>query len=159
MNSPLFASAAASGATGFLVLLALVLAFVLIGRTRGRSVFVAVMLSFYGATALYTLFPLHSALPAVPAMTAFAADTLLFLAFAAAILYILRRSLQDYNLFGAVSLIIISIVMAGFIAAVAYHVLGIERVFTLGKPLSELFSAQLFYWWFIAPFAALLLLA
>lgn len=154
------AAALASNATGLVVFVALAAALFVFARTAGRGPFVASVISLYVAYAIYSVFPYREALQKLAGASAFVTSLALFVVLAGGAFYLIRKVAVDFNLFGVFSLIFISILTAGFILTILYQVLAFQNLYDIGKPLIELFTdKQLFFWWFVGPLAALILLA
>src|SRR3989344_2873772 len=82
-----------------LIIIVPVLIFVAFARSEGRGPFVAVLLSFYCAYALYLTFPYASFLPTAPALTALLAQVGLYFALTLVFYLILRRVVVSDFLF------------------------------------------------------------
>lgn len=160
MQTPLLAAVITSNATGLLIFIALAVAIFIFARTAGRGPFVASVISLYVAYAIYSVFPYRAALVKASGASAFLVSLVLFAVLAGAAFYLVRKVAVDFNLFGVFSLIVISVLTAGFILTLLYQVLAFQTVYDIGKPLITLFTdTQLFFWWFVGPLAALILLA
>ena len=93
-------------ASDFLIILILLSVFFLYAWYVGRGPFVAVLLSFYCAYALYAVFPYMSYLPTAPAMTALLAQVGLYAGLALIFYIILRRVVvSDFLYIGIFGLI------------------------------------------------------
>ena len=137
----------------FLIIIVLVLVFVMFARSVGRGPFVAVLLSFYCAYALYISFPYVSYLPTAPATTALFANAGLYLGLAFVFYIILRRVVvSDFLDIGLVGLLVLSFLGAGFLVALAYHVFPIGSIYHFTPAVDVLFAPKAyFWWWFVAP--------
>lgn len=150
------------GLTGdFVAVLAILVALFLFAWYVGRGPFVSLLLSLYGAFAVYSLFPYMAYLPSTPALTAFLAAGALYATLALAFYIVLRRFIvSEFLYIGVLSLLALSLLGAGFILAIAYHSFGLAAVLHLPTAVSGLFAAkQYFFWWFIAPLVGLFFLA
>lgn len=150
-----------SVAGDFLIVLALFGALFLFAWYVGRGPFVALLLAFYAAYALYAVFPYGSFLPSAPAGTALAAHVGLYAAFAFAFYIILRRVVvSDFLYTGILGIIALSFLGAGFLLALAYHVFPVSSVYHFTPAVDLLFAqAKYFFWWFAAPAIGLFFLA
>ena len=52
----------------------------------------------------------------------------------------------------------LSIIIAGFILAVAVHLLPTQSVYTFSEPTRALFNLKFLFWWLVAPLAGLFIL-
>ena len=148
-------------ANDFLILLILFAVLFLFAWFVGHGSFVALLLSLYGAYAVYIAFPFKSLLPATPALTALLAQAGVYAAFAFVFFLILRRVIvSDFLSIGIFGLIILSFLGAAFLIAVAAHVFSVSSLYTFTPAVAELFaSPDYFFWWFVAPAAGLFLFA
>jgi len=137
----------------FAIILVLVLLFVMFARSVGRGPFVAVLLSFYCAYALYATFPYSSFLPTAPALTALLAQVGVYLGLAVIFYLILRRVVvSDFLYIGLFGLILLSFLGAAFLLALAYHVFPLSGIYQFTPAIDLLFAAKAyFWWWFVAP--------
>jgi hypothetical protein len=150
-----------SFASDFLIIIVLLGAFFMYAWYIGRGPFIAILLSFYSAYALYVVFPFSSYLPSAPALTALVAHVALYLAFTAIFFLILRRVVvSDFLYVGIFGVIALSFLGAAFILVLAYHVVPVAEVYTFTPPLDILFAPkEYFWWWFVAPAIGLFFLA
>ena len=148
-------------ASDFLIVLILLSIFFLFAWYVGRGPFVAVLLAFYAAYALYLTFPYTSYLPTAPAMTALLAHIGLYAALTFAFYIILRRVVvSDFLYIGIFGLIALSFLAAAFLLAFAYHVFPVASVYQFTPAIDLLFAPEhLFFWWFSAPAIGLFFLA
>ena len=145
----------------FLIIIVPVLIFFAFARSEGRGPFVAVLLSFYCAYALYLTFPYSSFLPTAPALTALLAQVGLYFALSLVFYLILRRIVvSDFLYIGILGLIILSFLATAFLIALAYHIFPVAAVYNFTPALDALFAAKAyFWWWFAAPAIGLFFLA
>ncbi|MDO8566765.1 MAG: hypothetical protein Q7R58_01280 [bacterium] len=146
----------------FLIVLILFAVFFLIAWYVGRGSFVALLLAFYGAYALYVLFPYKSYLPIVPAATGILTQVGLYVVLVLLFYMLLRRIIvSDFLYIGVFGLIILSLLAAAFLIALAYHVFpGIAEVYQFTPAIDILFAQKAyFFWWFAAPAVGLFFLA
>lgn len=156
-----YSQSAWSFVSDFAIILVLVLVFIMFARSVGRGPFVAVLLAFYCAYALYVMFPYMSYLPTAPAMTALLANAGLYLGLSFLFYIILRRVVvSDFLYIGLFGLIILSFLGAAFLIALAYHVFPVADVYRFTPALDLLFASKdYFFWWFVAPAIGLFFLA
>lgn len=145
----------------FLVAIVIFAALFLFARSVGRGAFVALLLSFYAAYALYAVFPFASFLPTAPASTAFFAHAALYAVLVFLFFLILRRVIvSDFLFIGPFALILLAFFGTGFLIALATHAFAITSFYQFTPAVSSLFApASLFFWWFIAPAVGLFFLA
>lgn len=155
------ALSASSIVSNFLILLVLAAAFFLFAWYVGRGPFVALLLAFYAAYALYLVFPYMSSLPTSPAMAALFAHFGLYLGLTFVFYVILRRVVvSDFLYIGIFGLIALSFLAATFLLALGYHVFAIASIYHFTPAVDILFSPdKFFFWWFIAPAVGLFFLA
>lgn len=148
-------------ASDFIIVLVLFGALFLFAWYAGRGPFVALLVSFYTAYALYVLFPYQSFLPSTPATPALLAHAGLYAAFVLVFFIILRRVIvSDFLYIGAIGLIVLSLLGAGFLVALAYHVFPMADVYRFTPAMDILFAPkEYFFWWFITPALGLFFLA
>jgi hypothetical protein len=145
----------------FVIILIIVLVFVMFSRYVGRGPFVGVMVSFYTASALYAAFPYMSYLPTAPAVTSVGTHVGLYLGIVLMFYIVLRRIVvSDFLYIGSIGLIVLSLLAAGFLIALAYHIFAIPTVYHFTPAMDMLFAPkQYFFWWFAAPAIGLFFLA
>lgn len=150
-----------SAAGGFLVVILLTAIFFLFAWYVGRGPFVALLLSFYGAYALYVTLPYLSLLPTAPAMTALLTHAGAYFALALVFYLVLHRVIvSDFLYIGMFGLIILSLLGGAFLIALAYHVFPVAGVYRFTPAIDALFApATYFFWWFAAPAVGLLFFA
>ncbi len=148
-------------ASAFLAIIVLSAAFFLFARYVGRGPFVALLLSLYGAYAIYLSFPFDSLIPTAPALTALLWHLGLYAGLAFAFYLILRRVVvSDFLYIGIFGLIALSFLGAGFLLALGYHVFAVTAVYHFTPAIAALFEPnQYFFWWFVAPAVGLFFLA
>lgn len=150
-----------NGMSDFLIVLILVSVFFLFAWYMGRGPFVAVLLAFYCAYALYVMFPYMKYLPTAPPLTALLAQVGVYAGLAFVFYIILRRVVvSDFLYVGIIGLIILSFLASAFLIALAYHVFSVTTVYQFTPAIDILFSPkQYFFWWFVAPAVGLFFLA
>lgn len=148
-------------ASDFLIIIILIGFFFIFAWYVGRGPLVAIMLSYYGAYAIYMSFPYEQYLPQAPALTALLAHAGLYAALGFAFYVVLRRVVvSDFLYVGNVGLIILAFFASAFIIALAYHVFPITPLYHFTPAMDALFAPkQLFFWWFISPALALFFFA
>lgn len=148
-------------ANNFLVVLVLLAALFLFAWYVGRGPFVALLLSFYAAFAVYSVFPYMSMLPAAPAQTAFFAHAGVYATLIFGFFLILRRVIvSDFLYIGPFGLIALSFLGAGFLIALAVHSFPVTSFYKFTPEVSTyLAPAKYFFWWFSAPAIGLFFLA
>lgn len=146
--------------TDFIILLGLVAFFFGFAWYVGRGPFVAIMLSYYGAYAIYFAFPYEQYLPQAPALTALLAHVALYTALGFAFYVVLRRVVvSDFLYVGNIGLIVLSLLASTFLIALAYHVFPVASLYHFSPAMDVLFAPkQFFFWWFIAPAVGLFFL-
>lgn len=148
-------------ANDFLIVLVLFAVLFLFAWYVGHGPFVALLLSFYAAYAVYVVFPYTSFLPATPALITFLAHFGLYAAFVLAFFIILRRVIvSDFLYIGKIGLVALSFLGAAFLVAIASHVFSVASVYQFTPAVAALFAQeQYFFWWFSAPAVGLLFFA
>lgn len=148
-------------ASDFLIIIVLLGIFFLFAWYAGRGPFVALLVSFYGAYALYVAFPYVSRLPAAPATTALLAQAGLYAALVLLFFIVLRRAIaSDFLYIGVFGFIVLSFLAAAFLIALAYHVFPVADVYRFTPALDALFAPKpYFFWWFLAPVVGLFFFA
>ncbi|MSU74682.1 hypothetical protein EXS57_02800 [Candidatus Kaiserbacteria bacterium] len=142
-----------NSASDFLIIIALVAFFFAFAWYVGRGPFVAIILSYYGAHAIYMSFPYMSYLPSAPPLTALLAHAGLYAALGFAFYVVMRRVVvSDFLYIGNVALIILSFFASAFLIALTYHVFPIDSVYHFKPAMDALFAPkEYFFWWFVAP--------
>ena len=150
-----------NGASDFLIILVLLVAFFLFAWYIGRGPFIALVLAFYCAYALYAIFPYTSYLPTAPAMTALLSNTGVYVGLTLVFYIILRRVVvSDFLYIGVFGLIALSFLAAAFLLALAYHIFPVASVYDFTPAIDLLFAPkEYFFWWFAAPAIGLFFLA
>jgi len=150
-----------SGVSDFLVILILLGIFFLFAWYVGRGPLVALLLAFYCAYAVYSMFPYASYLPKSPLFTALLAQTGLYALLTLVFYGILRRVVvSDFIYIGLFGLIILSFLGAGFVLALAYQTFPVASVYTFTPAIDLLFASKTyFWWWFVGPAVGLFFLA
>lgn len=150
-----------SSASDILIILILVGVLLLFASYIGRGPFVAMLLSFYAAYALYVAFPYTSLLPTAPPITALLAHVGLYLGLIIAFYIILRRVVvSDFLYIGIFGLVILAFLGAAFILALAYHVFPVSSLYQFSPTIDLLFAPDTyFFWWFASPAIGLFFIA
>jgi hypothetical protein len=155
------AATAMNFASDFLIIIILVAFFFGFAWYVGRGPFVAIMLSYYGAYAIYQAFPYENYLPQAPALTALLAHVGLYVALGFAFYIVLRRVVvSDFLYVGNIGLLVLSFLASAFLIALSYHVFPITAIYHFTPAMDALFAAkEYFFWWFVAPAIGLFFLA
>ena len=155
-----YAFTAWNAASDFLIIIILFGILFLFAWYIGRATLVSILLAFYAAYAIYTVFPV-SYLPTAPAPTALLANVGLYAGLSLAFYIILRRVVvSDFLYVGIFGTIILAFLGATFLLALAYHVFPVADVYNFTPAVDALFIAkQYFFWWFVAPAIGLFFLA
>ncbi len=150
-----------SAASDFLIVLILLGVLFLFAWYVGRGPFVALLLAFYAAYALYVAFPYASLLPTAPPLTALFAHIGLYMGLVFAFYIILRRVVvSDFLYIGIFGLIALSFLGAAFLLALAYHIFPVASIYHFTPAIDILFApSKYFFWWFVAPAIGLFFLA
>lgn len=150
-----------NGASDFLIILIILIFFFGFAWYVGRGPFVAILLSYYGAYAIYAAFPFMSLLPSAPPLTALLAHAGLYIGLGFVFYIILRRVVvSDFLYVGNIGLIILSFFGAAYIIAIAYQLFSITNFYQFTPAIDMLFAPkQYFFWWFSAPAIGLFFLA
>ena len=114
----------------------------------------ALIAALYAAIPLYQTFPFTSLLPAGNVYVQIG----LYLGFVligtvafSGLSAFLARSTSSF-----LGTAVLSITTAGLVLAVAIHILPVQQIYTFSAPTLALFaSAQMFFWWLLAPLAGL----
>lgn len=148
-------------AGGFLAIILLATIFFLFAWYIGRGPFVALLLSFYGAYALYIAFPYKSLFPNEPAIVALLAHIGAYAALALVFYLILHRVIvSDFLYIGIFGLVVLSLLGSAFLLALAYQVFSVSSAYQFTPAIDAIFApAKYFFWWFAAPAAGLLFFA
>lgn len=155
------ASSAWNFAGDFLIIIVLMAFFFGFAWYVNRGPFIAIMLSYYGAYAIYIAFPYEKYLPQAPALTALLAHVGLYAALGFAFYIVLRRLVvSDFLYIGNIALLILSFLASTFLITLAYHVFPVSSIYHF-TPAMDMFFApkEYFFWWFIAPAIGLFFLA
>ena len=147
--------------SGFLVLIVPALILFYVGWYVGRGPFVAMLLAFYAAYALYAVFPYVDLLPSAPAITALATRLGLYAGLTLLFYIILRRVVvSDFLYVGMMGLMLLSILGSAFLLALGYHIFPVADVYHFNAALDPFFGPnQFFFWWFAGPAVGLFFFA
>lgn len=135
-----------------IILISLIALLFFFARYVGRGPFVALLLSFYAAYALYSVFP-YASFPAIPPTMALLVRLGLYAAFVFVFYVIMQRVMvSDFFHIGFFGLIVLSFFGAVFLLTLAYRVFLITSVYHFTPAISTLLSLnKYFFWWFVAP--------
>ena len=163
--SNLAAAGSVADVTGFignfLALLIVAGAILLFTLRQGRASFVSLVMSLYAALGLFSVFPYDDLLKGDSAMGSFVASALVFggLAFASYLL-LSRVTTTGTMAMHTLILAILSVLTAGFVLAVGYHLLGLSAAVPLTPSLAAILGPdRYFFWWCVAPLAGMFLAA
>lgn len=147
----------------FVVLIALTAVIYLFTMRKGGGVLIAFNLALYIGYALYIVFPYRDAIigiGATPLVEALIAVFLFAIATAGPLALALRLTPSQYGRLSIFQSFPLSLVAAGFLMALGYHVFDISNIYTFSDPLNQLFAPEgYFFYWFIAPIVGLWFLA
>lgn len=148
-------------ASDFVIIIALVAFFFLFAWYVGRGPFVAIILSYYGAYAVYVAFPYEQYLPQAPALTALLTHVGVYAGLGFAFYIILRRVVvSDFLSVGNIGLIVLSFLASTFLIAMSYHMFPITSIYDFTPAMDVFFAPkEFFFWWFVAPVIGLFFLA
>ncbi len=134
----------------YIVVAALIAGFALF---FGSDRFMALVAGIYAAIPLYMFFPYKDMLGDSPYLSV--GLYLLFAALALVAFSGLSTFLSSTG-FGFVRTIILSVLIAGFLLAVAIHILPMDKIYTFSGPTKALFSSSTaYFWWLVAPLAGI----
>lgn len=150
-------------AGNFLVLIVLTLVLFVLAMRSGGSGLISLNLSLYSGYALYTVFPYRDSIISIGATSLVQAVISIFL-FAIATFVpfsmILRLTSQSFGSLSIIQNFMLSLLAAGFLMALGYHVFDISNIYSFSDPINELFAPEgYFFYWFIAPLIGLYFLA
>jgi hypothetical protein len=150
-----------TNADNFLIVIIPLSALILFAWFVGRGSLIALLIAFYGAYALYVVFPYMSSLPTASPLAAFLTHFGLYAAFVFIFFIIVRRVIaSDFLSVGTFGLVALSALGAAFLISLASHVFLVSSFYHLTPSVSELFEpAKYFFWWFIGPAVGLLFFA
>jgi hypothetical protein len=149
----------------FLIVLVLLVALFLVAAYVGRGQYVALLLAFYVASAIFFVLmresPYGAYLPSAPALTALLVQLALFAAITFVAYVVMHRIVvSDFLYISMIGLVILSFLGATFLMALAYHVFPVAAVYQFTPALDVLFASKdFFFLWFIAPAIGLFFLA
>ncbi len=140
----------------FFAFIVVTVAVMLFALYFGRDRIAPLLAALYAALALYTAFPYALSFLASPYMKIglYAVLALIsFIAFSGLSYFMASHS------GGFFAELILAILIAGFLLAIAIHVLPVQDVYTFTGATKALFASdQLFFWWLAAPLAGLFFL-
>jgi|JI8StandDraft_1071087.scaffolds.fasta_scaffold114753_2 hypothetical protein len=134
----------------------------LVFAMRARLGIVYLIIAMYIAYGLYTVFPYthflvnFTDMPAIKAVT----SVLLFMLFTFfPYRFIDRLAGGGVGIMTFFTNVMLSVLAAGFILALCYHLFQINQVFTFSAPIDQLFAPEgYFFYWFMAPLIGVYLL-
>ncbi len=150
-----------SFASDFLIIIVLLSVLFLFAWYVGRGPFVALLLAFYSAYALYSVFPYQSLLSTTSATTVLFMQAGFYTVLVLLFYIVLRRVIvSDFLYISVFGLIVLSFLGAAFLLALAYHVFPVVSVYQFTPAVGLLFEPKAyFFWWFAAPAIGLFFLA
>ena len=147
----------------FVVLLVLTGIIYMLTMRKGGAVLIAFNFSLYVGYALYMVFPYRDSIVgigATPMVNAALAVLLFAVATAPALLLTLRLTPSQYGRLSIFQSFPLSLLAAGFLMALAYHVFDISNIYSFSDPLNQIFAPEgYFFYWFVAPLVGLWFLA
>jgi hypothetical protein len=144
-----------------IILIALFIVFLGYGFKFGRHRLIAFILSLYIAMPIFAAFPYSDR---ITFLSGFYAKATVFLVILIILNFIINRFMEEeFPSRGLHPLIAAGFLSASAIAlllVISYHILPVKDIYSFASPIDGLFSsAQLFFWWLIAPLAVLLFTA
>ena len=142
----------------FLVLLVIAVALFLFALRAGRATFASLILALYAGFGLYTIFPYKDLLGAGGTPLVATASGLLIFGILTFVPYMLLRRVitGGHTRIDPITLVVLSLVTAGFILALAYNFFNLESVLPLSGSLKALVEPDSYlFWWFAAPLAGI----
>ena len=148
-------------ASDFLVVIVIFSVIFFLAWRANRGFIISFTLSLYVAYALYSVFPYASLLPSTtPLVALFSAAALFVLITGIAFMVLHRAIVSDFISIGLLGLIVLSLLAAGFLLALIFHVLPIQAIYDFTPAVTSLFAPnEYFFWWFTAPLVGLFFLA
>ncbi len=140
-----------------LALIVLVALFFAFARVVGKAAFVCLIIGLYGGYALYALSPYLSYLPKSTASIDAGSHALVYAAFVFGFYLVLRRVIQtDFVHLSTFAVFALSFFSSALLLAFGFHLFAVSRVYHFSTTITSLFApTKYFFWWFIAPIAAL----
>ncbi len=147
----------------FLALIVLTVILFFFAMRSGRSGLITLNLALYGGYALYSVFPYRDAFISfggTPFIQAILSIVLFVAASMGPFIIILRLTAPSFGSLSIIQNFLLSLLAAGFLMALGYHVFDISNIYTFSDPLNQLFAPEgYFFYWFIAPLVGLYFLA
>ncbi len=137
-----------------------VIALVAFAMREGRSAMVALVVSLYMGYALYSVFPFGDMLVGItgsqPITNIIVYVVLTFISY----LLVRRIGGGGSSTIQMFPLVVLCLLTAGFVMALGYSVLDVDKLYNLPQTLDLLFAPkEYFFWWFIAPIVGTFVLA
>lgn len=132
-----------------IVALALIFAFYF-----GRDRLVPLIAGIYVAIPLYTYFPYADVLKGSPY---FALGFFALLIFVSMLAFSGLAGFIASGGVGLLKMLVLSALVAGLLMAIGINLLPVKDIHAFSAPTVALFSAQLFFWWLVAPVAGVFL--
>lgn len=150
-------------AGNFLVLIILTIVLFAFAMRKGGAGLIALNLSLYAGYALYLVFPYRDAIIGIginPMTQAVISIGLFILAIFIPFILTLRLTSQSFGALSILQNLLLSVLAAGFLMALAYHVFDISDIYRFSEPLNGLFEPEgYFFYWFVAPLVGVYFLA
>lgn len=150
-------------AGNFVALIVLTLVLFMLAMRSGGSGLISLNLALYGGYAIYMVFPYRDAIigiGATPIVQAVLSVILFGIATIAHYSIIVRLTEQSFGSLSILQNFTLSLVAAGFLMALGYHVFDISNIYSFSDPINQLFEPEgYFFYWFIAPLIGLYFLA
>ncbi len=150
-------------AGNFLALIVLTGTLALLAMRSGGSGLVSLNLSLYSGYALYMVFPFRDAVISAggtPLIQAIISIVLFGMATVLPYLIIVRLTSLQFGGLSIIQNVLLSLLAAGFLMALSYHVFDVSNIYTFSQPLNQLFEPEgYFFYWFVAPIIGVYFLA
>ncbi len=147
----------------FVALIILTTIVYLFTMRKGGAVLIAFNMALYVGYSLYIMFPYREAvvsIGATPLVSAILAVGLFLIATVPALILILRLIPSQYGRLSIFQSMPLSLLAAGFLMALGYHVFDISNIYSFSAPLNQIFAPEgYFFYWFVAPLIGLWFLA
>lgn len=140
--------------------LVVVVALVAFAMRAGRAALVSLVVSLYMGFALYTVFPFGSVIAGITGSQPIA-NVIVYIALTFVSFLLVRRvGGGGSGTMAMFPLVVLCLLTAGFLMALSYSVLDIDKLYNLPQTLDTLFAPkEYFFWWFMAPIVGTFALA
>jgi hypothetical protein len=147
----------------FLALIVLTVILLIFALRGGKGGLISLILALYAGYAIYVGFPYTDLVVSAGGTALIKAVISIGLFLGASLLPFLvirRLTSGGYGSLSFIPNLLLSVLSAGFLLALGYHVFDISNIYTFTEPLKQLFAPEgFFWWWFIAPLIGLFLFA